>query len=213
MELQINEIYQSIQGESSFVGVPCVFIRTMGCSLRCRWCDTEYAFYQGKGHSFEDLLQQVRQFNCALVELTGGEPLDQKNSYDFLKILCDEGYTVLLETGGHKPIETIDHRVHIIMDLKCPSSKMQKHNEMANLNFLKKKDEVKFVIGNRQDYEWAVGIVQEYQLSQITNPLFSPVFDEIDPQELVQWLLSDQLSVRFQLQLHKLIWGKDTQSV
>ncbi len=213
MHLKVNEIYQSIQGESSFAGLPCIFIRTSGCSLRCSWCDTAYAFYEGKERSFESILEEIAKYNCFLVELTGGEPLDQKNAYLFLTALCDAGYTVLLETGGHRPIATLDPRVHCIMDVKCPTSRMKKSNRWENLQHVSKKDEVKFVIGNREDYEWALGIVHNYRLSEITNPLFAPVHDELHPRQLTEWILADKAPVRFQVQLHKYIWGKDAQGV
>ena len=213
MDLEINEVYYSIQGESSFVGRPCVFVRTARCSLRCRWCDTTYAFEVGIKRTFTDLYAEIARYQCPLVEVTGGEPLDQPNTYPFLRELCDQGYQVLIETGGHRPIEIIDPRVHIIMDLKCPSSKMMKRNRLENLAHLSRKDEVKFVIGNREDYEWAREMVKNHQLSQSTQPLFSPVFGELPPAELVEWIKADKLAVRFQLQLHKIIWDPQTKGV
>lgn len=213
MNLKINEIYHSIQGESSFAGLPCVFIRTTGCSLRCRWCDTDYAFQGGEVRSIASILDEVKNYHCQLVELTGGEPLDQKGSIDLLKALCDTGYTVLMETGGHLSLENVDSRVHCIMDVKCPSSKMSKLNRLENLKRITKKDEVKFVIADRNDYEWAIQKVDEYHLSEVSNPIFSPVYEELSPMVLAQWILEDQKPIRFQIQQHKYIWGKDTKGV
>lgn len=207
MHLKINEIYHSIQGESSFVGLPCVFIRTTGCSLRCRWCDTTHAFQEGEELDFEQILTRVSSYGIPLVELTGGEPLDQEPSYDLLHELCEKGYTVLIETSGHRPIETIDPRVHRIVDVKCPSSRMQKMNRLENLQHVNKKDEVKFVIANREDFDWAAQMVKEHDLVNRTRPLFSPVFGELEGRQLADWIVLDKLQVRFQTQLHKSLWG------
>lgn len=213
MDLKINEIYYSLQGESSFTGLPCVFIRTTGCSLRCHWCDTEHAFYEGKTHSLEAILQTIEPYQCPLVLLTGGEPLDQKASYDLLRLLCEAGYTVLVETGGHRSIAEVDPRVHCIVDMKCPSSGMVKANRFKNLEIVSKKDEVKFVIGTREDYLWAMEIVKQYRLSEVSNPLFSPVHEALPAAELAQWILADKSKVRMQIQQHKVIWGKDATGV
>lgn len=213
MKLKINEIYYSLQGESSFMGLPCIFIRTTGCSLRCRWCDTEHAFYQGEFYCLEAILKEIKKYHCTLVLLTGGEPLDQKASYLLLSLLCDEGYTVLVETGGHRSIAEIDPRVHCIVDMKCPSSGMMKANRLENLKRVSKKDEVKFVIGNQDDYLWAMEIVDKYQLSEVSNPLFSPVYNTLPTIDLAQWILSDNSKVRLQIQQHKVIWGKDAMGV
>lgn len=204
--LKVNEIYYSIQGESSNAGLPCIFIRLTYCNLRCAYCDTEYAFYEGKDYSIEEIISEIKKYNCNLVEITGGEPLVQEGAYELMQQLCDTGYEVMLETGGSLPIETVDRRVKIIMDLKCPSSKMVLKNRYENIMFLKPKDEVKFVIGNREDYEWTKGIIREYSLNDRCHILISPVFGEIQPAELVEWILDDNLEVRFQLQLHKFIW-------
>jgi 7-carboxy-7-deazaguanine synthase len=211
--LQLNEIYYSVQGESSFAGEPCVFLRTKGCSLRCRWCDTPYSFHEGAGQTLEDILAAVRSYECPLVELTGGEPLDQPASFELLRRLCAERYTVLLETGGHKSIAEVDPRVHVIMDIKCPGSGMQKRNRLANLALLKPHHQVKFVIADRNDYEWARALVQEYELSQRVTVLFSPVAGEQSPRELAEWIVDDRLRVRFQVQLHKILWGMEAKSV
>lgn len=213
MSLKINEIYHSIQGESSFMGIPCVFIRTSGCSLRCRWCDTEYAFNQGGIRSIGSILRQVATFQCKLVELTGGEPLDQPASLELMTRLCDEGYQVLLETGGHRPIAEVDPRVHRIVDVKCPGSKMQKSNIMENLEQVGQKDEVKFVVGDREDFDFAAKVVKDYELSKKSNPIFSPVFGELRPDLLAQWIIDEGLEVRFQIQQHKYVWGEDAVGV
>lgn len=219
--LKVNEIFYSIQGESSSAGLPCIFIRLTYCNLRCSYCDTEYAFYEGKDLSIDEILKEVEKYNgtsgsyrdCKLVEVTGGEPLFQSESLDLLKRLCDEDYDVMLETGGSLPIKNVDKRVKIIMDLKCPSSKMMKKNLYENINYLKPIDEIKFVIGNREDYDWSKQILKKYQLEKKFTVLFSTVFGELEPLTLVNWILEDKLNVRFQLQLHKYIWQPDTKGV
>jgi 7-carboxy-7-deazaguanine synthase len=204
--LKINEIYCSIQGEGSKAGLPCVFIRLTFCNLRCSYCDTEYAFYEGKDLGIGDIIQEVRKYNCNLVELTGGEPLVQEKSPILMQQLADSGFEVLLETGGSLSIKNIDPRVKIIMDLKTPSSGMLKKNMYENINYLKKDDEVKFVIGSREDYLWAKNTIEKYSLDKKASILFSVVFGKLIPVELVNWILEDKLNVRFQLQLHKFIW-------
>lgn len=211
--LKVNEIYFSIQGESTKAGLPCVFIRLTYCNLRCTYCDTEYAFYEGKDLTIEEILSEVKKYNCKLVEVTGGEPLVQRESLTLMSSLADNGFEVLLETGGSLPIKEIDPRVKIIMDLKCPSSGMLKKNLYENINYLKPSDEVKFVIGNREDYEWAKDILLRYSLTEKTEILFSAVFDKIEPVEIVNWILEDNLSVRYQLQMHKFIWNPETKGV
>jgi 7-carboxy-7-deazaguanine synthase len=205
--LTINEIYQSIQGESSWAGLPCVFVRLTACDLRCTYCDTEYAFYEGKKHAPDDVLATVLQFDCPLVEITGGEPLLQKNVLPLMTRLCDAGRTVLIETSGAHDISQIDPRVHRIMDLKTPSSGECARNLYENIAHLAKRDEVKFVIGSREDYEWAREQVWKFGLpARCGCVLFSPVFGKIAPRDIVDWLLADKLEVRFQLQMHKFIW-------
>ena len=212
--LKINEIFYSIQGESTFAGKPCVFIRLTYCNLRCTYCDTEYSFYEGFDRSVDELLDEIKQYDCNLVEVTGGEPLVQKEVLPFMTRLCDEGYTVLLETGGSLPIEPVDKRVKIIMDLKTPSSGMLKKNYLQNIGFLKNGDEVKFVIGSREDYKWSKNIVSEYELDSNYVVLFSVVFDKLAPVQLAEWMLKDKLNnVRFQLQMHKFIWEPDKKGV
>ena len=211
--LKVNEIYYSVQGESTFAGLPCVFVRLTYCNLRCTYCDTEYAFYDGEDLSIEQIIEKVKDYGCNLVEVTGGEPLMQEKSYLLLQKLCDENFDVLLETGGSLPIKEIDKRVKIIMDLKCPSSGMLKKNLYENLNYLKQTDELKFVIGNREDYDWSKEIIEKYNLTGKSVILFSTVFDEIKSRTLVGWILEDKLNVRFQLQAHKYIWDPKTKGV
>jgi len=211
--LKVNEIYHSIQGESTYTGLPCVFIRLTGCNLRCTYCDTEYAFYDGKDFSIQQIIDEVKKYRCKLVEVTGGEPLMQEECNDLMKYLCDEDFEVLLETAGNMPIKDVDKRVNIIMDLKCPSSGMMDKNLYENVDHLKKKDEVKFVIGNREDYDWSKETLSKYNLDNKCTILFSTVFNKLEPQTLVNWILEDKLDVRFQLQMHKFIWHPETKGV
>ena len=211
--LKVNEIYFSVQGESTSAGLPCVFIRLTYCNLRCTYCDTEYAFYEGKDRSIDEIVNEIGKFECKLVEITGGEPLVQEECLPLMKQLCDDGFEVLLETGGSLPIGKVDKRVKIIMDLKCPSSGMLKKNLYENINFLKKTDELKFVIGNREDYNWSREIISKYDLNGKCSILFSAVFGELEPVTLVNWILEDKLDVRFQLQMHKYIWHPETKGV
>lgn len=211
--LKVNEIYYSVQGESSKAGLPCVFVRLTYCNLRCSYCDTEYAFYDGKEMAIDSILQEVKKINCKLVEITGGEPLVQKESLELMKRLCDDGFEVMLETGGSLPIQEIDKRVKIIMDLKCPSSKMEKKNLYSNLDFIKQSDEIKFVIGSREDYTWTKEIINKYNLTCKCEILFSVVFGSLEPAKLVEWILEDDLKVRFQLQMHKFIWEPNAKGV
>lgn len=211
--LKINEIFHSIQGEGTNAGLPCVFVRLTYCNLRCTYCDTEYAFHEGEDFSIENIIEKVKSYECKLVEVTGGEPLVQENSLGLMKQLCDEGFEVMLETSGSLPIEMVDSRVKIIMDFKCPSSGMMKKNLYENINFLKPMDEVKFVIGNREDYQWAKEIIEKNDFPNKCNILFSTVFGSLKQDELASWILKDKLKVRFQLQLHKYIWDPDKRGV
>ena len=212
--LKINEIYHSIQGESTSAGRPCVFVRLTYCNLRCTYCDTEYAFYEGKDMSVQQVIDEVEKYNCKLVEVTGGEPLVQLDEcLELMKRLSDLGYEVMIETGGSISIKDIDPRVKIIMDLKCPSSEMEKKNHYENVQYLKKTDELKFVIGDREDYEWTIHQMKKYNLPGKCEILFSPVFGKLEPVELVNWILEDKLNVRFQLQMHKYIWHPETKGV
>lgn len=211
--LKVNEIYHSIQGESTNAGLPCVFIRLTGCNLRCSYCDTEYAFFEGNEISLDEIIEEVKKYNCKLVEVTGGEPLMQDESIKLMKTLCDEDFEVMLETAGNMPIKNVDKRVKIIMDLKCPSSGMMDKNLYENVDHLKKDDEVKFVIGNREDYNWMKEIISKYDLQNKCTLLASVVFGTLDPLTLVNWILEDKLDVRFQLQMHKYIWHPETKGV
>jgi len=211
--LKVNEIFFSIQGESTYAGLPCVFIRLTYCNLRCTYCDTEYAFYEGRDMTIDEILTEIKNYDCKLIEITGGEPLFQKESFDLMKRLCDEGYRVLLETSGSLSIENVDKRVTIIMDLKTPSSKMMKKNLYSNIKFLKPDDEIKFVIGTREDYEWAKKIIEEYDLKNKCKILMGCVFGELPNVELASWILEDKLPVRFQMQLHKYIWEPERRGV
>lgn len=211
--LKVNEIYHSIQGESTNAGLQCVFIRLTGCNLRCTYCDTEYAFFEGKERSVDEIIEEVKKYNCKLVEVTGGEPLMQDESCELMKKLCDEGFSVMLETAGNMPIKEVDKRVKIIMDLKCPSSGMMDKNLYENVDHLKKDDEVKFVIGNREDYDWMKDIISKYDLQNKCALLASVVFGKLEPLTLVNWILEDKLEVRFQLQMHKFIWHPETKGV
>lgn len=211
--LKVNEIYMSIQGESSKAGLPCVFVRLTYCNLRCNYCDTEYAFYEGNDLSINEILNAVKKHNCKLVEITGGEPLFQNECIELMRRLCDEGFDVMVETGGSLPIKDIDKRVMIIMDLKCPSSNMMKKNLYENIDFMKSTDEIKFVIGTREDYEWTKGIIKKYKLTDRCRILLSVVFGKLESAKLVEWILEDKLEVRFQLQLHKFIWEPSKKGV
>ena len=212
--LKINEIFYSIQGESTKAGLPCVFVRLTYCNIRCVYCDTEYAFYEGVDRTIEEIISEVESFGCKLVEITGGEPLVQENVHILMKKLCDLGHEVLIETGGSLPIDNIDKRVKIIMDLKTPYSKMEKKNRYENIQYLKPTDEIKFVIGSREDYDWVKELLKKYDLlNKVEQVLFSPVFDKVENIELAEWILQDKLNVRFQLQMHKYIWHPETRGV
>ena len=205
--LTINEIYHSIQGESTWAGQPCVFVRLTFCDLRCNYCDTEYAFYEGKKQTLTEIAGAVGAFHCPLVEITGGEPLLQKTVLPLMSLLADAGHTVLLETSGAHDISAVDSRVHRIMDLKTPGSGQDERNLWSNVEHLTYRDEVKFVMGSREDYDWSCDMVRRYDLANRCHAvLFSPIFGRIDPRQIVEWILADRLKVRFQLQMHKFIW-------
>lgn len=207
LNLKINEIYFSVQGESTWAGLPCVFVRLTACDLRCSYCDTEYAFYEGKKRTLEDILAETLSFDCPLVEITGGEPLLQKNVLPLMGALCDAGKTVLIETSGAHDISKIDPRVHRIMDLKTPSSGECARNLPENIGHLGAGDEVKCVIGSREDYEWSREQIRRHELAQkVRAVLLSPIFGKIEPRQIVEWMLEDKLPARFQLQMHKFIW-------
>jgi 7-carboxy-7-deazaguanine synthase len=212
--LRIHEIYESIQGESTFAGLPCTFIRLSRCNLRCRWCDTPQAFEGGTQLSRAEVLAKALSFGTPLVELTGGEPLLQSGAIPLLRELCDAGRTVLLETSGERGISEVDPRVHRIMDLKAPGSDECHRNRWENLGALTKRDELKIVLSDRVDYDWAKGVIEEHSLAERVNAvLLSCVWGELDPKDLVEWVLEDRLPVRVQLQMHKVIWDAETQGV
>lgn len=205
--LRVTEIFHSIQGESSRVGLPTVFVRLTGCPLRCVWCDTAYAFSGGEALSIDEVLRRVAAFDCATVCVTGGEPLAQKGCLSLLDILCDAGYSVSLETSGALDIGGVDPRVARIMDLKAPGSGEHEKNRWENLDLLTAHDELKFVLASREDYDWAVAACRQRRLFERCPILFSPVQGQLDPAQLAQWILDDRLPLRFQLQLHKVLWG------
>ena len=213
MSLKINEIYYSVQGESTHAGRPCIFIRLTYCNLRCSYCDTEYAFYDGKDMEITDIMSEIKQWNCNLVEVTGGEPLFQEECIDLLNELVNCNYEVMLETGGSLSISNVPKKVIKIVDFKCPSSGMVKKNLWSIVNDLQAHDEVKFVIGNREDFDWAKDRITEYSLDKTCTLLFSPTFGEIDPQQIVEWILAENLPVRMQLQMHKMIWSPEEKGV
>ena len=212
--LTINEIFHSIQGESTYAGRPCVFVRLTACDLRCTWCDTPYAFVEGRKMTVDEVVAEVARFDCPLVEITGGEPLLQDDVYPLMTRLLDEGRTVLLETGGHVSIARVPPRVVKIVDVKCPASGESAKNLWDNLERLDARDQVKFVIEDRTDYQFARDVVRQRALDQrVAAVLFSPVHGVLDPKALAEWVLADRLPVRVQLQVHKYIWGPDARGV
>ncbi len=212
--LTINEIFYSVQGESSYAGRPCVFIRLTACDLRCSWCDTPYAFYEGTKRPVETILEQVDEFACPLVEVTGGEPLLQDDVYPLMEALLDRGRTVLLETGGHRSTARVPERVVTILDVKCPGSGESGSNDWSNLDRLRPHDEVKFVIKDREDYEYARDVIGRHDLAHRAAAIhLSPVHGVMNPRLISEWVLADNLPVRVQLQLHKYIWDPNTRGV
>ena len=212
--LVIHEIYASIQGESTFAGLPCVFVRTTGCNLRCVWCDTPQAFHGGTRMARRDVLERVLGFGTPLVEVTGGEPLLQPGTFALLTELCDRGLEVLVETSGEADVARVDPRVHKVMDLKCPASGESHRNRWSNLEHLTPRDEIKFVLSDRGDYDWMRRTIDERRLASITPTLLaSTVFGKLSPKDLVRWVLEDNVAVRVQLQLHKYIWGATQEGV
>ena len=207
MDLRITEIFHSLQGEARSVGVPTVFVRLTGCPQRCVWCDTEYAFHGGQKWTLSQVLDEVARHGAGYVTVTGGEPLAQPAVHPLLKALCDGGYQVSLETGGALDIAAVDPRVSIVMDIKAPASGERHNNRIENIPLLQPKDQVKFVLADRQDYDWARLQLDQYRLAErVGEVLFSPVFGQLPPAQLAEWILADRLPVRFQLQLHKLLW-------
>ena len=211
--LVINEIFHSIQGESSHAGLPCVFVRLTACNLRCTWCDTTYAFHEGTPMEVNDVIAKALEYNCPLIEITGGEPLLQPAVIPFMTRLCDLGKKVLLETSGSVDVSRVDPRVVKIMDLKCPGSGECAKNLYKNIRCLDKKDEVKFVIADRADYDWAKRTLAEHQLPGVCAVLFSPVWGKLPLKTLAEWILADKLLVRMQTQWHKHIWEPESRGV
>ncbi len=207
--LRITEIFFSLQGESRTVGYPTIFIRLTGCPLRCGYCDTEYAFQGGKWMTLVEIMNEAGNYQTEFVTVTGGEPLAQRPCRELLNSLCDSNYRVSLETSGAVDISDIDERVHIVMDLKTPGSGEESKNMVSNLELLKTNDEIKFVIADRNDYEWSKARIKEYRLIDRCEILLSPVYGKLTPRLLADWILADQLRVRLQVQLHKLLWGDD----
>jgi 7-carboxy-7-deazaguanine synthase len=217
--LRVTEIFHSIQGESTWAGYPCTFIRLTGCPLRCSWCDTEYSFYGGNRMTLDDLVAKCDEIGTNLVEITGGEPLIHRNAFVLTRMLLDRGYTVLIETSGSVDVAPLDARAHKIMDLKCPGSGEEAKNLWSNLDHLTDRDEIKFVIKDRTDYEWARDVVLNRGLAErkrdgrLREILFSPVWESVEFPQLAQWVLDDHLPVRYQIQLHKVIWGANVHGV
>jgi len=212
--LTVNEIFHSIQGESTHAGRPCVFVRLTACDLRCTWCDTPYAFHEGTKMTVEDVVGRVREYGCDVVEITGGEPLLQADVYPLMRRLLDEGRTVMLETGGHRSVADVPEGVIRVIDVKCPASGESGKNHWANLDGLRPTDEVKFVIKDRADYDFARDVVEKHRLiGRCAAVLFSPVHGVLPSKTLAEWMLADRLPVRLQLQAHKYVWGADVRGV
>ena len=207
-QLKIFEIFYSLQGESSRVGLPTIFIRLSGCPMRCHYCDTAYAFQGGVMMDIDDIMETIKKYNTRYVTVTGGEPLAQKEVLSLLKVLADQSYDVSLETGGGISIKEVDPRIKIILDIKTPESGEEKKNHWENLNLIHVKDEIKFVLCSREDYDWAKKILDQYKLTEKCHVLFSPVYQKLNTTDLGNWILQDQLPVRLQIQLHKLLWGE-----
>ena len=213
--LRVTEIFRSIQGESTHAGRPCTFVRLTGCPMRCVWCDSEYTFTGGEHYSIDSIMDQVKAFGCELVEVTGGEPLAQKEAFQLIERLCDEGYEVLIETGGYVSTKGLDERAKLILDIKCPASGEEGRNDWSNLERLRPdKDEVKFVVADEGDWTYARNLFKEQALESKTKAiLISPAWGQIDLQQLANWIAGSGLNVRMQLQLHKYIWGADVKGV
>lgn len=213
--LRVTEIFHSIQGESTHAGRPCTFVRLTGCPMRCVWCDSEYTFTGGEHFPIEGVIEQIRAHGCNLVEVTGGEPLAQREAFAFITRLCDEGYEVLVETGGFVSTAAVDHRAKIILDVKCPGSEENLRNHWPNLDRLRAEvDEVKFVIADRSDWDFALKIIEQYELERRAKAvLMSPAWDKVDLKEFADWTMASGKRVRMQLQLHKYIWGPEARGV
>jgi 7-carboxy-7-deazaguanine synthase len=211
--MTVCEIFSSIQGESSFAGIPCTFIRLTGCNLRCSYCDTSYAYYEGQELTVDGVIREVQRTGINLVEITGGEPLLQNEAHLLIKRLIDEGYKVLVETNGSQNIKKIAKKAIVILDIKTPGSGMSKEMDFSNLDYIKSSDEIKFVITNREDYEWSKDIIQKYKLMEKCKLLFSPAFGTLPPENLAKWIIGDKLRIRFNLQLHKYIFSSEQRGI
>lgn len=215
-KFDISEIFYSIQGEGTRAGLPCVFVRLQGCNLNCSWCDTKYAINPKEATlklTGKQIIEEIQKYKCYFVEFTGGEPLLQERIVEVMNYLCDNGYTVALETNGSVLLDFIRPPIIKLLDVKCPSSKMENKNNFLNFDYINKNDEVKFVIADRNDFDYALEIIQKYNLSERTNVLIAPVFGKIDLKDLAKWFLETNIKARFQLQLHKIIWGEDKRGV
>jgi 7-carboxy-7-deazaguanine synthase len=211
--MKINEIFKSIQGESSFAGIPTVFVRLTGCNLRCQWCDTKYSYDEGVDLTVDEVIGRVNAFGLQFVQITGGEPLLQEDVYELMDRLLNMDYNVSLETNGSINLSSVHKRVVKIIDIKCPSSSESDRMDFGNISYLTKSDEIKFVIKDRDDYNWAKEIIDRYNLIKRCNILISPVYGEIEPRQLAEWILEDNLNVRLQIQLHKLLWHPEMRGV
>lgn len=211
--MKVCEIFTSIQGESSYAGMPCTFIRLTGCNLRCSYCDTTYAYYGGKELSEDEIMSEVRRAGIDLVEITGGEPLLQKEVFPLIERLLDKGYTVLVETNGSQSIKEIDKKAIVILDIKTPGSNMSKDMDFSNLDCIKSSDEIKFVITSKGDYEWSKEIIQRYKLMEKCHLLYSPAFGVLPPENLARWMINDGLKIRLNLQLHKFIFSSEQKEI
>jgi len=212
--MKICEIFYSIQGESTFLGLPCIFIRTSGCNLKCLYCDTRFAYEEGYEIKAQEILEKIKNYNCNLIEITGGEPLLQEEVYGFIEKALKMKYLILFETNGSLPVNRLPEEVIKILDIKCPGSGQSEMMDFNNLSHLNRNDQVKFVIMDENDYNWAKKIIEENNLTSITeNILFSPVYGILDPKKLAEWILKDNLNVRLQVQMHKIIWGHNAKGV
>lgn len=211
--LVVHEVYRSLQGESTYAGLPCTFVRLAVCDARCKWCDTPHAFHDGQVRSVESILEEVRGLECNLVELTGGEPLLQPEVFGLMRELADRGHRVLLETSGAHDLSPVDPRVHVIMDLKCPDSGECENNRWDNLDLLKPTDEIKFVVASRRDFDWMVTTIRTHRLEGKVGLLVSAVWGDVAPRDLAEWLLASGVVARMQLQMHKYVWGAETRGV
>ena len=211
--LKVNEIFKAIQGESTYAGLPCSFIRLTGCNLRCGYCDTTYAYNEGREFSINDLLKEIGKFDCRMVEVTGGEPLLQKNIFELFDRLVSKKYVGLLETNGTESVKNVNPLVTKIMDIKCPGSGFSGNTDWHNLEYLSSKDQIKFVIGNREDFDWAVKVIKEKGLEELCIILFSPNHNRLKNKDLVNWILEENVNVRFQLQLHKYVCEEKIKAV